>query len=103
MIPRPSSPRPWRREPKVVTVYDAGGKPVSFVQNGEFLFAIEQLHDALVAQLAGMTAGFEFTATMIGMNAEEIAVHLAPARALLQLCALEPEHPPADRTKGFAQ
>lgn len=103
MIPRPSSPRPWRRAPKAVTVYDAGNKPVSFVQNGEFLLAIEQLHDGLVEQLASMAAGFEFAATMIGMSAEEITAQIAPARALLQLCEFEPDQGPADRTKGFAR
>ncbi len=89
MIPAPFSPRPWSERSRIPTVFDADGKPVSYVQNHPFLFAIEQVHDALVARLAEMTAGFELAATLAGVPPAEIAAQVAPARELLKHC--EPE------------
>jgi hypothetical protein len=50
-IPAPKSPRPWHRKPNLPPVYDAGSKVVSFIENAEFLFHVEQCHDDLIAAL----------------------------------------------------
>jgi hypothetical protein len=50
-IPRPRSRRPWHRKPGLPPVYDADGKVVSFVENFDFVFHVEQLHEPLIVAL----------------------------------------------------
>lgn len=50
-IPAAKSPRPWHRKPNLPPVYDVDSKVVSFIENAEFLFHVEQCHDDLVQAL----------------------------------------------------
>lgn len=83
MIPAPISPKPWRQKERCPAVFDAAGRLVSFVENAEHVLAVVQIHDALRAALAEMTAAYELAATMTGVPPAEIAANTAAAREVL--------------------
>jgi len=85
-IPAPISPRPWWQRERVPAVFDATGKIVSFVENADFLIAIEKAHDPLVAALKEMTDAYELAATMLGVPPEEVAQNVGGARGVLAAC-----------------
>lgn len=82
-VPAPFSQRPWHRRPNCAVIYDAQERPVSFQQNAEFLFGIEQVHNVLISKLKEMTDAYELAASLLGVPAGDIIALTGPARALL--------------------
>lgn len=75
--PKPVARLPWSQGPKCVVIYDADGKPVSLVQNADYVLHVVQQHVKLVTVLK----------TWRGDLASSLRMWGFPTAAIEDLCA----------------
>lgn len=83
-IPRPISAPPWTQRDRVPAVFDRDGKTVSFVENGEYVLAVVQIHDDLRKALIEMTQAYQLASHLLGHSEAEISAATAGAREIIE-------------------